>query len=226
MIKILIVDDEEILVKGLKAFLSQDGNLVEVAYDGKTAYSQVSKNSFDLILLDYMLPEIDGLTLLQTLRNDGNITPIIMLTAKSDASSKIRCLELGADDYITKPFDIVELKLRIKALIRRVNYYSSGCDTIEIKDLKILLSEKKVFIKDNEIILTTKEFEILSFLSINKNKVFDRESLLRNVWGYDYYGDSRTVDVHIRRIREKIEKNSEHPEILKTKWGSGYYVQG
>jgi DNA-binding response OmpR family regulator len=225
MNKILIIDDEEILVKGISAFLKQDGNVVDCAYDGKTGHDMIKEKNYDLILLDYMLPNMNGLELLQAIRNEDIITPIIILTAKSDSDSKIRCLEFGADDYITKPFDIIELKSRIKALLRRISYYTENNSSIIIKNVEINLNEKRVYVDGKEVLLTTKEFEILSFLAINKNKIYDREGLLNSIWGYDYYGDSRTVDVHIRRIREKVELNPEHPEILKTKWGSGYYVQ-
>jgi DNA-binding response OmpR family regulator len=225
-IKLLIVDDEEILLKGLKFNLLQDGYDIDTAIEGLDAYEKITKNKYDLILLDIMLPKMNGLEVCKKVR-ETSMVPIIMLTAKGDDSSKILGLEYGADDYITKPFNMLELKARIKAILRRiafnVNNDSINSNEITIENFKINSLGRKIFLNDKKINLTAKEFDLLILLLTNKGKVFSREDLLKEIWGYEYFGDVRTVDVHIRRLREKIEENSSQPKYILTKWGVGYY---
>ncbi len=224
--KILIVDDEPLLVKGLKYGLEQDGYVTEAAYDGKKALELQEKGNFDLIILDLMLPEIDGLEVCQKIREKSDV-PIIMLTAKGEDMNKILGLEYGADDYMTKPFNILELKARIKAILRRASNKEAklGDQIIYVDDFIINTLGRKVTVNGKEINLTAKEFDLLILLATNPGKVFTREELLEIIWGYEYFGDLRTVDVHIRRLREKIEKNSDNYEYILTKWGVGYYFR-
>ncbi|SCY83855.1 response regulator transcription factor [Alkaliphilus peptidifermentans] len=217
--KFLIIDDEPLLVKGLKYSLEQDGYEISVASDGQEALDKVEKEKFDLILLDLMLPKIDGLEVCQRIREKYQ-TPIIMLTAKGEDISKILGLEYGADDYLTKPFNILELKARIKAVLRRYQSMETSLDrVINIDDFTMNTLGRKVTVRGEELNLTAKEFDLLLLLASNPGKVYSREELLEIIWGYEYFGDLRTVDVHIRRLREKIENNSSHPEYILTKWG-------
>jgi len=224
--KILIVDDEPLLVKGLKYGLEQDGYSTEAAYDGKKALELQEKEKFDLIILDLMLPEIDGLEVCQKIREKSDV-PIIMLTAKGEDMNKILGLEYGADDYMTKPFNILELKARIKAILRRSSNKEAklGDQIIYVDDFIINTLGRKVTVNGKEINLTAKEFDLLILLATNPGKVFTREELLEIIWGYEYFGDLRTVDVHIRRLREKVEKDSNNYEYILTKWGVGYYFR-
>jgi DNA-binding response OmpR family regulator len=224
--KILIVDDEALLVKGLKYSLEQDGYLIDVAYDGKEALEKFNQDKFDMIILDLMLPEIDGLEVCQKIRERSDV-PIIMLTAKGEDMNKILGLEYGADDYMTKPFNILELKARIKAILRRSSAKDSklGDQIIYVDDFIINTLGRKVTVNGKEINLTAKEFDLLILLASNPGKVFTREELLEIIWGYEYFGDLRTVDVHVRRLREKIEKDSSNYEYILTKWGVGYYFR-
>lgn len=224
--KILIVDDEPLLVKGLKYSLEQDGYKITTAFEGEEALEKATNENFDLILLDLMLPKIDGLEVCQRIRQNSQ-TPIIILTAKGEDMNKILGLEYGADDYLTKPFNILELKARIKAVLRRVQYFENSITdkVIKIDDFTINTLGRKVTVRGEEISLTAKEFDLLMLLATNKGKVYSREELLEIIWGYEYFGDLRTVDVHIRRLREKIEKNSSQPEYILTKWGVGYYFR-
>ena len=189
--KILVVDDEKLIVKGIRFSLEQEGMEVDCAYDGEEALEYARRCEYDLVLLDVMLPKLDGFQVCQQIREFSDM-PIVMLTAKSEDMDKILGLEYGADDYITKPFNILEVKARIKAIMRR----------------------------------TAKRKDVLELLAMNPNKVYSRENLLNLIWGYDYPGDARTVDVHIRRLREKIEQNPSEPKYVHTKWGVGYYFQG
>lgn len=225
--RVLVVDDEKLIVKGLKFSLEQDGYEVTAAYDGKEAYELAVANEFDIILLDVMLPEMNGLEVCQMIREKSDV-PIIMLTAKGDDMDKILGLEYGADDYVTKPFNILEVKARIKAITRRTRTTRKEVpksSTIVSGDMKIELDNRRVFIADKEVNLTAKEFDLLELLIQNPNKVFNREVLLKAVWGSDYPGDVRTVDVHVRRLREKIEVNPSEPRYIHTKWGVGYFFQ-
>ncbi|SHI50923.1 DNA-binding response regulator, OmpR family, contains REC and winged-helix (wHTH) domain [Geosporobacter subterraneus DSM 17957] len=224
--KILIVDDEPILLKGLKYSLEQESYQIETAADGKEALLKASDEAFDLIILDLMLPEIDGLEVCRRIR-EQSMVPIIMLTAKGEDTSKILGLEYGADDYLTKPFNILELKARIKAILRRVQSteYLSPTSVLKIEDFTINTLGRKVIFRNEEINLTAKEFDLLLLLASNPGKIYSREELLEIIWGYEYFGDLRTVDVHVRRLREKIEKNSSQPEYILTKWGVGYYFR-
>ncbi len=224
--KILIVDDEPILLKGLTFNLSQDNFEVDTAVDGKEAYDKIMNNQYDLVVLDLMLPEMDGLEVCQKVR-ETSMVPIIILTAKGDDSSKVLGLEYGADDYLTKPFNILELKARIRAILRRVQVKKKNnrSNIIEEGDFIINTLGRKVTLNDKDISLTAKEFDLLLLLVMNKEKIFSREELLEMIWGYEYFGDVRTVDVHIRRLREKIEPDSSHPEYIMTKWGVGYYFK-
>jgi len=225
--KVLVVDDEKLIVKGIKFSLEQDGMEVDAAYDGRQALDMARQNSYDIILLDVMLPELNGFEVCQMLREESDV-PIIMLTAKGDDMDKILGLEYGADDYVTKPFNILEVKARIKAIIRRTRNrkeQDSAVRTVVSGDMKIELDSRRVFIGDREVNLTAKEFDLLELLITNPNKVFNRENLLELVWGFDYPGDVRTVDVHVRRLREKIETNPSEPRYIHTKWGVGYYFQ-
>lgn len=229
--KVLVVDDEKLIVKGIRFSLEQDGMEVDCAYDGEEALEKLKDNTYDIMLLDLMLPKIDGTQVCQQVREFSDM-PIIMLTAKSDDMDKILGLEYGADDYMTKPFNILELKARIKAIMRR----SSSRETettvddkpqiIEVSDMRLDCEGRRVYISGKEINLTAKEFDLLEILILNPNKVYSRDKLLNLVWGYDYPGDARTVDVHIRRLREKIESNPSEPKYVHTKWGVGYYFQG
>lgn len=225
--KILIVDDEPLLVKGLKYSLEQDGYEILTATDGEEAIHSAQNEGPDIILLDLMLPKIDGLEVCQKIR-ESQQTPIIMLTAKGEDMSKILGLEYGADDYLTKPFNILELKARIKAVLRRTqNVETASIDRIiKIDDFTLNTLGRKATIREADISLTAKEFDLLLLLASNPGKVYSREELLEIIWGYEYFGDLRTVDVHVRRLREKIEKNSSHPEYILTKWGVGYYFRG
>lgn len=228
MSRVLIVDDEKLIVKGIKFSLEQDGMIVDCAYDGEEAISYASNNEYDVILLDLMLPKIDGLSVCQQIREYSDV-PIIMLTAKGDDMDKIMGLDYGADDYITKPFNILEVKARMKAVMRRNNRNSSKDDNgryIVSGDLKLDKDGRRLFINDKEVNLTAKEFDVLELLVLNPNKVYGRDNLLNIIWGYDYPGDARTVDVHIRRLREKIEENPSEPKYVHTKWGVGYYYLG
>lgn len=223
--KVLVVDDEKLIVKGIRFSLLQDGMEVDCAYDGEEAFNMAKANSYDMILLDVMLPKMDGFEVCQAIREFSDV-PIVMLTAKGDDMDKILGLEYGADDYITKPFNILEVKARIKAIIRRTSPERAPqvqSSVIEKGDIKLDCDSRRLFINDNEINLTAREFELLEILIKNENKVYSRESLLKIVWGEDYPGDVRTVDVHVRRLREKIEANPSEPKYVHTKWGVGYY---
>ena len=226
MSKVLVVDDEKLIVKGIKFSLEQDGNEVDCAYDGEEALEKIRNSEYDIVLLDVMLPKLDGFEVCKTVRDFSNV-PIIMLTAKDTDMDKILGLEYGADDYITKPFNILEVKARIRAMLRRSRRPSTETNTNQIVkgDLKLDIDARRVMIKDNEINLTAKEFDLLELLVNNPNKVYSREQLLSIVWGYEYPGDVRTVDVHVRRLREKIEENPKEPKYVNTKWGVGYYFK-
>lgn len=223
--KVLVVDDEKLIVKGIRFSLLQDGMEVDCAYDGEEALNRAKANSYDMILLDVMLPKMDGFEVCRAIREFSDV-PIVMLTAKGDDMDKILGLEYGADDYITKPFNILEVKARIKAIMRRTSPERAPqvqSSVIEKGDIKLDCDSRRLFINDNEINLTAREFELLEILIKNENKVYSRESLLKIVWGEDYPGDVRTVDVHVRRLREKIEANPSEPKYVHTKWGVGYY---
>lgn len=221
--RVLVVDDEKLIVKGIRFSLEQDGMEVDAAYDGEEALALARENVYDIILLDVMLPKLNGFEVCQQIREFSNV-PIIMLTAKGDDMDKILGLDYGADDYMTKPFNILEVKARIKAILRRIEpKEASKVRFLENGDVKLDLESRRVYVLEQEIALTAKEFEVLELLISNPNKVFDRESLLHTVWGADYPGDVRTVDVHIRRLREKIEQNPGEPKYVHTKWGVGYY---
>lgn len=223
--RILVVDDEKLIVKGIRFSLEQDGMEVDCAYDGEEALNYARNNTYDMILLDVMLPVMNGFEVCQQIREFSNV-PIIMLTAKGDDMDKILGLDYGADDYITKPFNILEVKARIKAIIRRTSRRNEERDvpkTVERGAMRLDLDSRRVYIGEHEINLTAKEFEVLELLIRNPGKVYSRENLLKLIWGSDYPGDVRTVDVHIRRLREKIEKVPGDPVYVKTKWGVGYY---
>lgn len=224
--RVLVVDDEKLIVKGIRFSLEQDGMEVTCAYDGEEALEIARNQEFDIILLDVMLPGLSGFEVCQQIREFSNV-PIVMLTAKGEDMDKILGLEYGADDYITKPFNILEVKARIKAIMRRTGSKEPAkpADDTVIKsgDMTMDREGRRVYIEDKEINLTAKEFDVLELLILNPNKVYSREKLLTLVWGEDYPGDVRTVDVHIRRLREKIEKNPSEPRYVHTKWGVGYY---
>ena len=223
--RILVVDDEKLIVKGIRFSLEQDGMEVDCAYDGEEALNYARNNTYDMILLDVMLPVMNGFEVCQQIREFSNV-PIIMLTAKGDDMDKILGLDYGADDYITKPFNILEVKARIKAIIRRTSRRNEERDMpkmVERGAMRLDLDSRRVYIEEHEINLTAKEFEVLELLIRNPGKVYSRENLLKLIWGSDYPGDVRTVDVHIRRLREKIEQVPGDPVYVKTKWGVGYY---
>ena len=222
---VLIVDDEKTLVKALTFNLQKEGFRVEAAYDGEEALDKVFSLKPDVVVLDLMLPEVDGFEVCRRIRKKLDI-PIIMLTARSEDIDKVLGLELGADDYLTKPFNSRELVARIKAVLRRsVTSEGESKKKIQIGKLQIDLLQHRVRLGDKEISLTSKEFALLSFLAINAGNVYSREQLLAQVWGYDYYGDVRTVDVHIRHMREKIENDPANPEYIITVWGTGYKLR-
>ena len=226
--KVLVVDDEKLIVKGIRFSLEQDGMEVDCAYDGEEALECIHNKEYDIVLLDLMLPKLSGMEVCQQVREFSDV-PIIMLTAKGEDMDKILGLEYGADDYITKPFNILEVKARIKAIIRRTSKPAAQeekAKVVEVGDLKLDCESRRVFIAGREINLTAKEFDVLELLVFNPNKVYSRENLLNMVWGYEYPGDVRNVDVHIRRLREKIETNPSEPKYVHTKWGVGYYFQG
>ncbi len=228
--KVLVVDDEKLIVKGIRFSLEQDGMEVDCAYDGQEALDLATNNHYDMILLDVMLPKLDGFEVCQNIREFSTV-PIVMLTAKGDDMDKILGLEYGADDYITKPFNILEVKARIKAIMRRAALVQPAAtdhkedNVVENGDLVLDKNNRRLTILGVEYNLTSKEFDMLLLLVTNPKKVFSREDLLHTIWGSDYPGDERTVDVHVRRLREKIEPNPKEPKYVKTKWGVGYYYQ-
>lgn len=223
--RVLVVDDEKLIVKGIKFSLEQDGMEVDCAYDGEEALEYARNQRYDIVLLDVMLPKLGGFEVCQQIREFSDV-PVIMLTARGEDMDKILGLEYGADDYITKPFNILEVKARIKAIMRRMdsrNAEAGQAKVIENGDVRLDCEGRRAYVAGKEIGLTAKEFEVLELLMLNPNKVYSRENLLKLVWGTDYPGDVRTVDVHIRRLREKIEPNPSEPQYVRTKWGVGYY---
>ena len=225
--KILIVDDEKLLVKGIKFTLENDGYDVDAVYNGEDALALAQENEYDLIVLDLMLPKMDGLEVCRRIREFSKV-PVVMLTAKGEDTDKLLGFEYGADDYISKPFNVLELKARIRAILRRSasrNTKSENETRVDGGAIVLELSERLAYVGERPVDLTPKEFDLLELLMRSPNCVFSRESLLNTVWGYDYPGDIRTVDVHIRRLREKLEDNPAEPEHLLTKWGIGYYYK-
>ena len=222
--KILLVDDEPTMLKGLKYSLEQDGYEILTAQDGEEALGVFSENDVDLVLLDVMLPKMDGIQVCQRIREKSNV-PIIMLTAKGEDMDKILGLEYGADDYMTKPFNVLEVKARIKSIFRRTTQpvRVEEKKSVRVHDMEVNLVNRSVTLGGKDIRLTAKEFDLLQLFIQNRGKVFSREAMLETVWKYDYMGDARTVDVHIRRLREKIERVPSQPEFIFTKWGVGYY---
>ncbi len=222
--RVLLVDDEPLIVKGLRFSLEQDGYDVESAADGEEAISKFFASQFDLVLLDVMLPKLSGTEVCQRIR-ERSAVPIIMLTAKGEDMDKILGLEYGADDYMTKPFNILEVKARIKSVLRRIVPTGAPEEkkVIRVRDMEVNLVNRSVTLAGKEVKLTAKEFDLLQLFITNRGKVYSRENMLETVWKYDYLGDMRTVDVHIRRLREKIERNTAQPEFIFTKWGVGYY---
>ena len=226
MTKVLVVDDEKLIVKGIKFSLEQEGWEVDAAYDGEEALRFAGAKKYDLIISDVMLPKFNGLQVCRQIRESSNV-PIIMLTAKGEDMDKIMGLEYGADDYVTKPFNILELKARIKAILRRASRdeKQQNKKMIEVDDLRLEINSRRVFIKNKEINLTAKEFDMLALLISSPGKVYSRDQLLDTIWGYEYPGGVRTVNVHVRRLREKVEPNPGQPEYIHTKWGVGYYFK-
>ena len=224
--KILLVDDEPLILKGLKYSLEQDGYQTDSAMDGEDALKKFFSGEYDLILLDVMLPGVDGIEVCQRIRERSNV-PIIMLTAKGEDMDKILGLEYGADDYMTKPFNILEVKARIKSIFRRsapaAQEVAEERRIVRVHDLEVNCQSRTVTLGGEVVRLTAKEFDLLQLLITHRGKVYNREELLESVWKYDYMGEVRTVDVHIRRLREKIERDSSRLEFILTKWGVGYY---
>lgn len=224
---ILVCDDDKQIVEAIDIYLTGEGFKVIKAYDGYEALEYLDKNEVDLLIVDVMMPGLDGIRTTLKVRENSSI-PIIILSAKSEDADKILGLNIGADDYITKPFNILEVKARIKAIMRRTSKKKEmpNSPVIVKGAMRIDCESRRVFIGDREINLTAKEFDVLELLAMNPNKVYSRENLLNLIWGYDYPGDARTVDVHIRRLREKIEIKPSEPKYVHTKWGVGYYFQG
>jgi len=224
--KILVVDDEKLLVKGIKFNLENEGYTVDACYDGESAVNMAMSGEYDLIILDLMMPKKDGLQACQEIRGFSTV-PIIMLTARSEGADLLMGFESGADDYITKPFNILELKARVRALLRRASLAApaeqGALQILQRGHISVDEQRRQAFKDGQPVELTMKEFDLILFLMRNPGRVYSRESLLDLVWGYDYQGDTRTVDVHIRRLREKLEKNPARPEYIVTKWGVGYY---
>jgi DNA-binding response OmpR family regulator len=227
--RVLVVDDEKLIVKGIRFSLEQDGMEVDCAYDGEEALEKIKSDSFDIVLLDLMLPKLSGLEVCQQVREFSKV-PIIMITAKGEDMDKIMGLEYGADDYITKPFNILELKARVRALLRRASISASlqeespeSVFILKHKEITVDTERRAVWRDGVPVELTLKEFDLLAFLMKNPGKIYSRDKLLELVWDYDYMGDTRTVDVHIRRLREKLEKDPASPVYIITKWGVGYY---
>lgn len=227
--KILIVDDEKLIVKGLKFSIEADGYETDVAYDGEEALEKAKNNKYSLILLDLMLPKMDGMEVCRQIRTFSDV-PVIFLTAKGDDMDKILGFESGADDYIVKPFNVLEVKARIKVIMKRTsrakNENVKKESMVQDGEFKFDIENRSLFIKGREINLTAKEFDILEILVKNPGKVYSRDKLLTLVWGEDYPGDARTVDVHVRRLREKIEDTPGSPKYVQTKWGVGYFYKG
>ena len=227
--KILVVDDEKLLVKGIKFNLENEGYTVDSCYDGEEAVAMARENSYDLIILDLMMPKKDGLSACQEIRM-FSVVPIIMLTARSENADLLMGFESGADDYITKPFNILELKARVRALLRRASISAAlqeetpeSVFVLRHNDITVDTERRTVWRDGVPVELTLKEFDLLAFLMKNPGKIYSRDKLLELVWDYDYMGDTRTVDVHIRRLREKLEKDPANPVYIITKWGVGYY---
>ena len=224
--KILVVDDEKLLVKGIKFNLENEGYEVETAYDGAAAVELARRESFDLIILDWMMPVLSGSDACMKIREFSDV-PVIMLTARSEDADKLLGFACGADDYVTKPFNILELKARIRALLRRANSAEkkSVSNTLTIGNITLDLDARNAYRNGQIADLTAKEFDVIEFLMRNPNRVYSREALLDTIWAYEYRSDIRTVDVHIRRLREKLEENSAEPKYILTKWGVGYYFK-
>lgn len=221
--RILLVDDEPLILKGLKFSLEQDGYETDIAADGEEALAKMRNGGYDIVLLDVMLPKLSGIEVCQNIRETSNV-PIIMLTAKGEDMDKILGLEYGADDYMTKPFNILEVKARIKSILRRTGAAPEAPKLeLTVRDITINIGNRSVVAHGEPVNLTVKEFDLLQLFMNNPGKVYSRDELLETIWGFDYLGDVRTVDVHIRRLREKIEKDSTKPAYIMTKWGVGYY---
>ena len=227
--KILVVDDEKLLVKGLKFNLENEGYEVQVAYDGAAAVELVRRERFDLVLLDWMMPVMSGSDACMKIREFSDV-PVIMLTARSEDADKLAGFACGADDYITKPFNILEVKARIRALLRRSTAAARPAEEkrslLTVGELSLDTQQRVAIHGDRIIDLTAKEYDLMELLMKNPRRVYSRESLMDLVWGYSYAGDYRTVDVHIRRLREKLEKTPAEPVYIMTKWGVGYYFKG
>ena len=222
----MVVDEEKTLVKGIKFNLENEGYQVECAYDGAAAVELARNERFDLLILDVMMPEVDGLEACMRIREFSNV-PIIMLTAKSEDADKLMGFECGADDYLTKPFNILELKARVRALLRRAAGVQRDRGSVLTVGGISLNTEERVAVRDGKTVdLTAKEYDLIELLMRNPRRIYSRENLMNVVWGYTYAGDYRTVDVHIRRLREKLERNPAEPEYIMTKWGVGYYFKG
>lgn len=226
--KILVVDDEALLVKGIRFNLQSEGYDVITGSNGLDAVRAVSDEHPDLVVLDVMMPEMDGLTACTKIREFSDV-PIIMLTAKTDDMDKLIGFDHGADDYLTKPFNILELKARIKVLLRRTAGTAVKKEPeshrLTIGSISLDLDARNAYRGDELVDLTAKEFDVIEFLMRNPNRVYSREALLDTIWAYEYRSDIRTVDVHIRRLREKLEENPAEPSYILTKWGVGYYFR-
>ena len=224
--KILVVDDEKLLVKGIKFNLENDGYEVAAAYDGEEAVELAKSGDFDLIILDIMMPKMTGLEACMHIREFSNV-PIIMLTAKGEDMDKLIGFEQGTDDYLTKPFNILELKARVRALLRRSTPAETKeeCTRITCGDITLDTSERNAYKNGKAVELTAREFDLMELLMKNPGHVYSRENLLDIIWGYEYQGEIRTVDVHVRRLREKLERGPAQPEYIMTKWGVGYYFK-
>lgn len=225
--RLLIVEDEQVMAEGLRGLLEHQGYAVDLAADGEAGLDCALTGLYDLLILDIMLPELDGLEVLTQLRRAGIETPVLMLTARSSVEDRIRGLDHGADDYLTKPFNILELKARVRALLRRAAGVQRDQGAVLSVGDMVLNTEERVAVRDGQTVdLTAKEYDLIELLMRNPRRVYSRENLMNVVWGYSYAGDYRTVDVHIRRLREKLEKNPAEPDHIMTKWGVGYYFKG
>lgn len=224
--RILVVDDEKLLVKGIKFNLENEGYDVDAAYDGEAALNMARTNEYDLLILDIMMPKLSGVDVCMKVREFSTV-PIIMLTAKSEDSDKLVGFESGADDYVTKPFNILELKARIRALLRRaaISDQKTESNKVTVRDITIDVDRHTVEKNDSFIELTGKEFDLIELLAKNPGRVYSRENLLNIIWGFDYQGDIRTVDVHVHRLRDKLEDNPSDPSLILTRWGVGYYIK-